>query len=370
VNELVDLERFVGRDLAVAEEAFLRMTPKIERFLMRYLAQLLPRFEDREDVIAQTISKLWQRRTSFEIQGIPAWWSYVAKTGRRCGLTKLGESSSSDLAHDVPMPDWITVELLAQYSDDRRRLYRAADQLWLCLDPEVSPLERNRRLLAAQLVFLHGVPARDVRDYLGDSSGASRADIDSWLASESTLLDLSYHSLFWENSALTAHLLELSSLDQVLDFDWWIAQAEQRPSGLAPNGMSWNEVAVIIWRYQFGMITEKIMQRASDLDPLFVDRVIAETEERMPCVDTIKRLSNSLSVSWVRSSPLTNPGLWKRLAFQYCVHSGLPQKQILQCTQPAAEAVGHKITKGMLNVWLSNGRLFAQLASYAREAGI
>ena len=345
------------------------MTPRIERFLNKYLGPILPKLEDREDVIAQTISKLWRRRESFNVQGVAAWYSYVATTGRRCGLSKLGQSQPVDLDEEIPAGEWTAVDTLAQFADDRRRLYDAADQLWLCVDPEMSPIERKRRLLAAQLVYLDGIAVKDVGEYLGGET-STRSEIDSWLASESTLLDLAYHKLLWENRALTAHLLQPEKPIRRAELTWWVSQAEKRTPGLAPNGMTWDEVAVIVWRYQFGMLTERILQRAGNLDAQFVDDVLRRAESRMPYAESASQLASCFSASWIRSAPLKNTGLWKRLVFQYWVQFELPQKQILHRTQSAAAIAGKTITEGMLNVWLSNGRLFVQLARYAKEAGV
>ena len=38
----------------------------------------------------------------------------------------------------------------------RSKIYRAADELWLGVEPGIDPRERRQRLLAAQLHFLHG----------------------------------------------------------------------------------------------------------------------------------------------------------------------------------------------------------------------
>lgn len=350
-----------------AEEAFARLTPRIERFLYRYLAHLLPKHEDREDVVSTTLSRIWQRRTAFRVQGVSGWWSYVAKAGRRCALSKLGEDVAAESVDEDAIEECSGIELLALYADDRRRLYEAADRLWLKVEPDLSPIERKRRLLAAQLVFLHDVSPKSVPEFIGPGRH-SRDEVDRWLSSEPTLLDLAYHELFWDNDELTRHVLGLGDEDHGLD--WWIAQVEARPSGNAPNGMPWDEVAVIVWHFYYAMSPERILVRAGTLEQKFVDGVLARAEERVPHCELIRRLATAFSVSWIRSRPLANPGLWKRLVFQYCVHSGLPHKRILQYTQPAAAVVGHKITKGMINVWLSNGRLFSQLANFAQEASL
>jgi len=371
VNEFVDLERFADGNQSVAEEAFSRMKPGIERFLRSYLSAILPLKEDLEDVIVQAISKIWLRRSSFTYQGMAQWWSYVGITGRRCALSKLEDSIANELmADEIPVDEWPILEALAQLSIDRRRLYEAADQLWLSLEPSMAPNERKRRLLAAQMVYLHGVSTKDVANLLGGQTCPSRKQIDAWLESESTLLDLAYHTLFWENSSLTAYLLRPNSPLTQTELETWVSQVECRPAGFAPNGMSWDEVGVIVWRYLFGMGSDKIALRSRTLSLEFVEEVIARTESQLPYAESAARLCHGFSSPWVRSKPLANPGLWKRLVFQYWAQCELPHRQILHRTKAASEIGGKPITEGMLNVWLSNGRLFAQLARYAQETGL
>jgi hypothetical protein len=63
---------------------------------------------------------------------------------------------------------------------------------------------------------------------------------------------------------------------------------------------------------------------------------------------------------------LKKPGLWQRLAFEYWVFDALPQNDIGLRTDPAAVLAGTRVTRGQLNVWLSNGRLVRRIAEYLR----
>jgi hypothetical protein len=67
-------------------------------------------------------------------------------------------------------------------------------------------------------------------------------------------------------------------------------------------------------------------------------------------------------------SVLGTSGLWQRLAFQYRYQDELTHRDIQDRTDPPASLVAYSITLGMLNVWLSNGRLLTQLARAFRDS--
>jgi hypothetical protein len=123
-----------------------------------------------------------------------------------------------------------------------------------------------------------------------------------------------------------------------------------------------------LWRYRNGLSTTKILQMDPELTPAVVEGALTKCRERLPFRRIAAKVSDGLRSSRAPFDPLRSPGLWKRLAFQYHTFHELPHKQILERTEPAAHEGGFVLTAGMLNVWLSNGRLFQQLASYAARS--
>ena len=98
-----------------------------------------------------------------------------------------------------------------------------------------------------------------------------------------------------------------------------------------------------------------------------VEVAVEKFRNRIPLPGIAKKLVRSFETRHAPVAPLKSPGIWKRLVFQYHVFNELPQRQISEFLSPAASVVGYSLTTGMLNVWLSNGRLFAQLATYVRK---
>lgn len=355
MDEEREIQRFAGNDEEAASEAFVRLTPSIRTFLHRRLAKILPAADLREDAIQMALVKIWSSRASYVYQGVKAWWGYVAITGRRCALNLLGEPEVPREG-EPPGPDPVFDP------DQLRRLYAAADELWLGLDPKVDEAGRRERLFAAQLFFLQGREVSQLNQYLGAPQPIPRATLDRWLSHEPTQLHLVYTALYLDTWVLIGHLLPEArpKADQVRQL---FERAQREP---APNGEPWWRVTMLTFRFKYGMIEKNLIARFPGLSQKELDRdsetVCGVFEQIMLTVST------KLARRGARAD-LCHDGLWQRLVFQYGYHDELRHRQILERCQPPGAKVGYRLTLAMLNGWLSSGRLANSLKKYMETAG-
>ncbi len=365
VDELRQIERLVDDDEAAAKAAFDKLAERVRPFLGRSLADLMPIESDRQDVIQITLERIWAKRLNFKVQSIGAWWAYVAVTARRCALDRIGANVETIL-EDIPTDQHDYIAIIAEFSAHRSRLYSLADELWLGTDSSLPKLDRKRRLLAAQLHYLHDQPWEETCAIVGVGKPIAREELDSWLLSDAVLNDLSYSQLHKGNERLACKILGLDDSVRESEFDDFRRRAE-RGMAAPPEGWGWEEVRIVILRYVNGLLTEKIQQLAPDLSKPQIEAVLEKCKVRLPFEDAALELQRAFVGKNLCQNPLTSAGLWKRLVFQYFAAQELPQKQILERTQSAAQSVGYELTEGMVNVWLSGGRLIGQLISHARK---
>lgn len=359
------IERFVGSDPIAAEEAFTSISKYVERFLLRYLTALVPNEQDRQDAIHVVLERLWTNRTKIEARGVGAWWSYVARAARWAARDRSGKPEAVDLSLDIPDEDVAFIDVFEELNSQRILLYRMADELWLCVEPEIDEAERSRRLLAAQLHFLHSRSWEEIAEIIGLEEPITRATFDSWLESVAALLEMSFRSLHVSNEVLAGYILRPQKplTPKELQDLWNQAESMNQPP---LESWSWDEVRVIVLKFRNGLPDSKIAQMTGfSLDT--VEGVVAKCRKCLPFESNVKTLKRAFRVGRAAVDPLISAGVWKRLVFQYHVASELPQKHILELVGPAAQTAGYSLTSGMLNVWLSNGRLFTQLANYVAK---
>lgn len=367
VDELSLIERFVASDGPDSARAFEELAHRIRRFLGKYLTSLLPIEQDREDVSEIVIQRLLSRQHGVEFKSRGAWWAYVATIARRCAYDRLKNHSEGELPEDIPTEDENLISAVAEMSEQRESLYALANELWLAADPALSIAQRRRRLLATQLHYLHRMPWTEICAIMGSEPGLNRDKLNKWLVNPGVLNHFAYHSLYLKNDALVGYLLDPDKPLTEKELDT-LQGAAARSLGVKPEGWTWPEIKVVLWRYRNGLSTTKILQMDPTLNPACVESAVAKCRERLPFRRIAAKISDALRSGHAPCDPLQSPGLWKRLAFQYHTFDELPHKQILERTEPAAHESGFVLTAGMLNVWLSNGRLFQQLASFAARS--
>ncbi len=164
------------------------------------------------------------------------------------------------------------------------------------------------------------------------------------------------------------HLLGLANDDYAGLIEVCRKATSNEETSIAPGGWTWAEVRAIVWRYRHNERLDQILARSlcthtkSELQHLF-DRCV----ELFPFLEVMNRLRRDLAAWPKAEQALSTPGLWQRLVFQCYCRDTTQHRDIHERTAPAAALAGYNLTPGMLNVWLSNGRLFTKLASYIQS---
>ena len=359
MTEEMALDRFADADDKAAQAAFVTLEAAARPLIDAYLRNNCRVIEgqDRADLIQETLIRLWNARAGFMNRGTGPWRAMLRRTAFRCFIDRLRRESRLPVASEwdenqIPDKDRLPAQaVLAALAADR--LSHLADCLLLELDASLPPEHLERRLLAAQLFYLDGEPWHEVLYLLGPgmpgTPALDRAQLDAWLADPATLRHLAYRTLFMENQPLAAYLSR------------------------APVTDSWtpDEQRIIRWRYGNGLLEEQIALRNDCPIARAEIRALCERCEALfPFKECMEALLHRLTAfSGEGQEPLrqglARPGLWQRLAFEYRYREDLAHRDIQSRTRPAAQVLGTDVTEGMLNVWLSNGRLLKRLGTFA-----
>lgn len=360
-----------------AREAWEHLWKVSHPYLLRYLSAWLHNPDDREDVAQDCFLRVWAFRDRFHSQGEQAWFAFLRRTAYRCmidmrrrlvretlSLDDLDEPEATEIADTA---DWLAAAMLAD------ELYFAADILWLGLNTHIPPRMHQVHLLAAQLYYLHRKPWQEVVRLLCTVGvRLDRHTLDTWLTHPGVLRHLVYNALYYSNDRLTGYLLQIPEPFTEREIDEVMGHFSHGDVSTPPppGAGTWEEAWLILWRYRYGLQPDKIRQRADC--PFTAEEmraVLARHEQRMPFRQQMAQLLERFDE--IPGVDLTDvvggAGLWQRLALQYCYHDGLAHVDTYERMFPAAECAGYHLTMGMLNVWLSNGRLVQRLARFYRE---
>lgn len=356
-NEYEDVLKLNHADSAVAKEAFNRLSKPVSRFLRNYLRPMLPSEADREDAIAMALAKIWSSRASFQPKGRSAWWCYVAKIGRRLAIDLSGSQSLGELPDDLPESDHLAIEEVAATRDQQGRLYRAADELWLGLEREISSSVRARRLLAAQLFYVHRRSWQEICAQLGsDREPVTREQFDQWLSHEPVLRELAMTQLYWDNDTLAGWLLRPEAPLTSAELDH-----------LAKERADMKASRAILLYFRYGIYAHRVKQVLKDVPEKEIDEILAEAKARLPIASCAENLFAIFRALPRYLAALQDAGLWKRLIFAYNVECQLPHDHTFERISPAASVFSHHVTVDTITMATSGGRLFKELANHMKE---
>lgn len=336
VDALNELEKLKCEDVEVAEAAFLRLKGRMEDFLRRYLRHWLSAAEDREDIVAVALMKIWEHRLRFELRTEGAWMGYMATIARRCALDFLRRPSTVSLEQDMATLDPLPIDTMLIKRAERDRVYEAADELWLGRERGLDDRSLNRRVLAAQLFYLERQPWREVAELVG-LGPEDRPTLDGWLSDVGVAMVMAYRELYWTDEQLGAFL---------------------------NAGWTDEERRVIHLKHNLGYREDRIYRECSSLTKEEIDAILQAYVARYPFAKIARVLQEAFRHSEAFQEAVCNPGLWKRLTFQYHAKGNLPQKQIVARIRPASDVIGYRFNDGIVNVWISSGRLVEQLQRY------
>lgn len=368
------LAAFCSHDDLTSNHGFGQLAEVTRRGLHAYLRTKLHSVDAREDVVQEVLRRIWSRRSQFQNRGVSAWWRLVKQAADQCRIDyvrKVGAERAWDDSEtgEIPATETVLVDDFLDSLVDRKTFYRFADELWLGFDPSLSEQQRTRRILAAELFYIEGMTWDEVCAILNrNESGpvVSRAELDVWLEAATTIRSLAFRMLYRTNEELAGHLLGIASASEA-DLNQVTVQAMSSDRAISTTS-AWTreEIRVILWRYRDAERQDRILAHElclldkSEMANLF-DRCL----ENFPFVPLMKRLCHQLA-KWPKAQQeLTDQGLWQRLVFEYYCRETTQHRDIYERTANAAELAPYHLTMGMLNVWLSNGRLMAKLANYA-----
>ena len=333
------LQDFTGPDVARAQAAFDRLAQDIRPSLLRYFGRRLQSNEAREDAIGEVIQKLWQSRESFKPGSELGWRRYILTIAQRGQIDAARRSGSRPSEVLIDSVDSFAEEgdYAARFLDAaiRGELYDVADRHWLGWKDELPRSERDRRVLAAKLLHIDKLPWRSVCRLVhlwNDMGEPDRATLESWLAQDGPYLTMAFDELYIPSSALADHVIATLGLDlEGEEADWIRKRAAAAP--FSETNEEWS------------------------------DRWIAT----LPFKSLVKALHLTLAEPPCREHLLAQPGLWKRLVFEYYAVDELPHKDIAERTAAAARESGFELNATTLNNWLSMGRLAKELAKVREQ---
>jgi DNA-directed RNA polymerase specialized sigma24 family protein len=328
------LEDFVGPDVALAQAAFDRLAQDIRPSLLRYFRRRLHSSEAREDAVGEVIQKLWQSRRAFKPGSELGWRRYIMTIASRGQIDAARRSGSRPTEMLLDSIDSFAEEdnFAAQFLDAalRGELYDVADRHWLGWKEALPRSERDRRVLAAKLLIIDKMPWRSVCRLVhlwNDMGEPDRLTLESWLAEEGPYLTMAFDELYIPSSKLADLVVETLGIDPECEQADWI----RKRAAAAP-----------------------IQERNDELN----DRWLVT----LPFNSVVKALQLTLASPPSKQNLLAQPGLWKRLVFQYYAVDELPHKDIAERTASAAREAGFELNATTLNNWLSMGRLAGELA--------
>jgi DNA-directed RNA polymerase specialized sigma24 family protein len=326
--------------------------------------------QDVENATQQAFLNLWQNRRRITVSGLPDWRGLLRKTVQNCYLDimrarKPPLEPEAPLVEPGPGPDIIdAVERAARI----RLLDHAANACWLGLDLHTPAEEHNRRLLAAQLFYQEGASVAEILDILNTSRPGARplshAAVTDWLEEAPVLRHLAYTSLYYSPLALTLHLLDLPGDTQAGILDAMIAD-DSLDCSVWPQQPKWtaHEIHAILWRYYRNASLHRepgIPQ--SDLSPAEIENLFVNCTSFFPFYTIMKSAILIYGDQVEELCGPAHPGLWRRLAFQYCYRDELAHRDIEERIAPASQQAAVPVSQTVLQGWLSAGRLLKALA--------
>lgn len=348
-----------GEDEGLAREAFETLCASSRAAGFRMLSRSGIRDADAEDLIQSAFAELWGLRKTLNASTPGAWYALVRRSlswqlSKRIQKREREQTLSEQLIPEDEVP---YLDEMVFASEDRRRLYAAADDLWL------GAVENDLILgiVAARLILVEGLGKSDVAAMFDVSEDV----IGRWLRQESLLTRAAYLGLFWPVDKLAGYVLRPEQPLSTAELDLLTLSED------IPVLKDWTllEARVVCWRLRNGL-TKRDIVRASGgaLDLTAVELTLRKLHAALPLVEIARSVRKSLTeVGSPRA--LAIPGIWKRLAFQYALRE-LPNSQIVDLVGPPASVGPFVIDAAKLNRWVTSGQLFSQLASYVREQRI
>ena len=208
-----DIRLFAGGDEKGANAAFERLCVRCRPAINRHLWKWgVSNRATREDLVQDTVIKLWKQRSRFQFRGFASWCAFVQSIAHSCYVDWM-----RDQGQNIPPIRELAYEELGYLEPfleaTAAKILLAAHVIWLEIDASFTLEKLQRQLLAAQLYYIDGLSCEEIirllpRGSLHEAS-LSLKTLENWLVDPGVLRYLAYHTLYYSNDRLAAHLLGL-----------------------------------------------------------------------------------------------------------------------------------------------------------------
>ena len=355
-----DLGALRGEDEALAHQALTRLWTGSRPYVLRQLSKKGVRGDEAEDVCQAAFVEIWRGRGSVRAQTQADWYGLVRRRVSWELSDRIGAREREDLALgelDVPAQDRPYLEALLSASEESRGLYGLANRMWLG-DSRAKDAETGA--VVVQLVLVDGVSPKVAAQIFG----VAESDIDGWAADPAILARALFATLCWPSDDLAAFVLRP---DRPLD----LGELDAVHAGeKVPTAWNAHEARLVAWRLRNGLLEAELLRLSNgEIEPPSLSELLERVKSTFPFGTLTEALLRSLE-SRGMASALAEPGLWKRIAFEYAIRYELPHRQIVERAGPSAEKASFRLDEAKLNNWLSLGRIFNNLAVFAREESL
>ncbi|HLO99105.1 MAG TPA: hypothetical protein VK171_10970 [Fimbriimonas sp.] len=334
-----DIESLSSSDEMSAKEAFDNLYDPIQSELTKYLVSKISNPQDREEIIANSCIRIWNVRRKFKAESVGAWFLHIRRICWWAAIDHLRTKQEHDAFEDHGKQDESFEEATSASAKARRRLHNLADQVWLGWDASVSPLDRKRRVLAAQLFYLHDRKWSEIACVVRLRPERDRELFDDWISQKPTLLHLSFKEFHASNQELCEILLGKRPVMSAS------AEHRYRPVNWTPE-----EIEFVRYRFQYGVEPAHFSEE-------FAQRVTEACLKLFPFIDRFERVEKKIMRPLDQNSLLSSVGLWKRIVFHYHAVNDIKYKHIQERVEPIANRGGQKMNENTMQAWLSSGRL-------------
>lgn len=235
-----------------------------------------------------------------------------------------------------------------------RHIEEVANEIWLGTNPEMSRLERKRRIVAAQLFLINNKPVKEIEELL-------HVGVDDSLRCDGILKALCYHLLYRRPDSIASHVLSPDQKLSEKELDD-LAYRGRTQTGPSPCGdLTWEQVHILLLRFRNGLNFQKIVQICPHIPEAFILTTISAALDNLPFEKSAREIKKCFDMAFISPNPICDKKILKRLAFQYCYIDDIPQLQILERTEPIAKVSGAIYNKDVLTQWLSGKRLIDEI---------
>lgn len=378
-SEIPELDALRGDDEPGAQEAFARLWGSVRPAVFRQLARWDVRGDEAEDVAQDAAARLWAGRRNVAARTPGGWAALVRKTVHHNLLDRWGaRTREAEMEAEVPPEEVPYLDAVVTASLESRRIFEAADELWL--GTPADPEEAEIAAAALTLVLADGVPPEEAAVMFAVAPEA----VERWLDDPALVARAGFTALCWPSDALAGHVLRPERPLSPAELDG-IARGASGPGTMARRtanssstgsdravpaleGWSASEARAVCLRVRNGLEADQIVRASEDLDESRVDEVLRRARGAYPFRLRARALLRSLERRG-QARGLKSTGIWRRMAFEYHARYGLTRDHIVERAGPPAEEASVLLGVTVLDNWLSRGRIYAQLAAYLQEAG-